>query len=270
MIGCSVRLNTEAAESPASNRQGVDSGAKTVLIQPPVGARVSAQEKRRPVTESHGGRKAFARQIEAMDDALDTMTAEQFLVKALRFMDEAVLKELNQSEPASPEAINRELRGWITGKHGSDESYEIVAMGVDHSWYALVAKLEVFSALRFYAKRGISSSYGLVAKLDPSTSPDSDDYRLQDLKFLIIDQKDGVFVTSFAARSFLQGYCAAWQFDGEKVRELWNSGRDHIFFEKVIPEGIVLKHCDALTDDNCKNPAEVRYIWSEKAWKKSP
>ncbi|MGB2655984.1 MAG: hypothetical protein WBC25_09355 [Candidatus Acidiferrum sp.] len=266
-----IGLATDKLSSPPERRAFI-SLSNSVGAEPgraQFGADESAQEKPHSV-EDRGGPKSFARALAEMADTVDSTTSEEILVSALKIMDGAILKRLNQDQPISLEVINKELRGWITGFHGPKESYEIVSMGPNSSWYALIAKVEVWSAIRFYVKSDNSTSYSLVAQLDPSDIPDPNDYHIASLIFLQINEADGVFVTFFSDGAILSNYCAAWRFDGMRVQELWNSGHDFVVLEKAIPGGIVLKRCSDIPNNNCKNPTQVRYTWSGKKWGKLP
>jgi hypothetical protein len=195
------------------------------------------------------------------------------LVDVLKIMDRAVLRELNEKKDVSTAQINEELEKWKLPKKSPADlyqgSYEIFALQPNRS-YVLIANFYVISALRVYARHGEEGTYRLAARLDPIVYQEY--LNMSPLEFRQIDKNDGVFLTIHGReyRRSSWGSYAAWRFDGDTVKELWNS--NEFLLCDIEARGIIVTHCKSLVrpDGTCDAGLQERYAWADGKWQRLP
>lgn len=232
-----------------------------------------AQEQKltTPSQDISTDRRVFERELRGalQNPSMDDIDLDHRFVGVLRIMDGAILRVLNQGKPISVSDMNQELKKWTVSDQNSNESYELVEMKSDAPWYALVAQLKTLSGVRIYAKGARQQAFALQARLD---SDSVEGYQMAPLKFIRVDEKDGVFLTVHGQSGQTAIFYNLWRFDGKSVQGVWDSGHFFMVLDRVVPGGIVITRCGEgpIKQDGSCDGTQLHYAWTDGKWQQLP
>jgi hypothetical protein len=206
-------------------------------------------------TASTDSIRAYRIAMKKMHSCGDDGECQNEFLKKIRIMENALLSDLNRKGTISVPQINANLKDWMVGDGQIKETERYVLAPIDGKGdpFVLAASYDLYSAVRVYVKNS-EGQYVLKARLDNNTSQD---YHLLGMRFVMINPKDAVFVTLFYPKAF---DCFVWQFDGEKINEIWNSEARNLSFLRADDGGIVFS----------KDGWQVRYSWTNGSWVEQP
>jgi len=230
-----------------------------------------AQQEKTPPADISADRRAFKRELRGamQSPSMDDIDLDHRFVGVLRIMDRAILRVLNQGRPISVNDLNQELKKWAVSEPNSSESYELVEMKSAAPCYVLVAQLNTLSGVRIYAKGAGEQHYSLQARLD---SDSVEGYQMAPLKFIPVDEQDGLFLTAHGRSGQTAIFYSLWRFDGQSVHAIWDSGHFFMALDRVVPGGIVITRCGdgPIKQDGSCDGTQLHYAWTNGKWQQLP
>jgi len=192
------------------------SAGLVIVCAPPFTERLRAQTESDPTAEfkQMSGEISAARLSGGEEN-------EAEMDKAFAYLDAVAISALNVSAEPNLDGANRGLAGLASHTPPVGENYRLVNLGGAPPAYAMVINFGLGgpAAVRIYA--GSAGNYALAARIDHFVQKDFLD---SDIELVPVSKSDPVFVTVSGRTDDLStGLFSAWQFDGHRVLNLWNS-----------------------------------------------
>ena len=195
--------------------------------------------------------------------------SEALMEKALDYLDSVAVSVLNiQAEPNLDEA-NRGLAGLASHTPPVGENYSLVKLGGKPAAYAMAVNFGLGgpAAVRIYA--GSAGNFALTARIDRFVQKDFVD---SDLELMPVSNSEPVFVTVAGRTDDLStGAFSAWQFDGHRMLNLWNSDLLQQSSYEADENGFRLAYCSHVDEDRpsqCLKMSRDLYRFQEGEWKR--
>jgi hypothetical protein len=189
--------------------------------------------------------------------------------KALAYLDSVAVSVLNVPSGPNLDGANRGLAGLVSRTPPVGENYRLVKLGGVPSAYAMVVNFGLGgpAAVRIYA--GPAGSYALAAKIDRFVQKDFLD---SDIEIVSGSNIEAVFVTVSGRTDDLStGVFSAWQFDGHRMLNLWNSDLLQQSSYEADENGFRLAYCSQVDDDRpsvCLKMSRDLYRFQSGEWKR--
>ena len=194
---------------------------------------------------------------------------EAQMEKALAYLDSVAVSGLNIPEGPNLDGANRGLAGLASPTPPVGENYRLVKLGGAPAAYALVVNFGLGgpAAVRIYA--GSAGSYALAGKIDRFVEKDFLD---SDLELAPVSNSEAVFVTVSGRTDDLStGAFSAWQFDGHRLLNLWNSDLLQQSSYDADENGLRLAYCSQVDEDRpsqCLKMTRDVYRFQSGEWKR--
>jgi hypothetical protein len=194
---------------------------------------------------------------------------EAQMEKALAYLDSVAVSELNIPGAPNLEGANRGLAGLASHTPPVGENYRLAKLGGSPAAYALVVNFGLGgpAAVRIYA--GSAGSYALAGKIDRFVQKDFLD---SDLELAPVSNSETVFVTISGRTDDLStGAFSAWEFDGHRVLNLWNSDLLQQSSYDADENGLRLAYCSQVDEDRpsqCLKMSRDVYRFQSGEWKR--
>ncbi len=235
-----------------------------VLGATPFAARLRAQTGSDPTAQ-------FKRISEELSSARLSGEAENEveMEKALTYLDSVAVSVLNIPAEPNLDGANRGLAGLASHTPPVGENYRLVQLGGTPAAYAMVVNFGLGgpAAVRIYA--GSAGNYALAARIDRFVQKGFLD---SDLELVPVSNSDPVFVTVSGRTDDLStGMFSAWQFDGHRALNLWNSDLLQQSSYEADENGFRLAYCSQVDEDRpsqCLKMSRDLYRFQAGEWKR--
>jgi hypothetical protein len=236
-----------------------------VIVGAPVFAvRLGAQTAGDPAAEF----KRISQELsEARLSGVDENDAR--MEKALTYLDSVAVSDLNTPEGPNLDGANRGLAGLASHTPPVGENYRLVKLGGAPAAYAMVVNFGLGgpAAVRIYA--GSAGNYALAARIDHVVQKDFLD---SDLELVPVSNSVPVFVTVSGRTDDLStGLFSAWQLDGHRLVNLWNSDLLQQSSYEEEESGFRLAYCSQVDEDRpsqCHKMSRDLYRFQAGEWKR--
>jgi hypothetical protein len=201
----------------------------------------------------------------------DAAAIQRYETRALGVLDTAVIRALAGHSDVDLQVLNERMAKFAVRKFASGESYRVSRVMDSPVVYALVADFGVDSpsAIRIYSQRSTAGQYTLAARIDRFTQKDLMDDSLQ---LVPVSTAAGVFVTVGGRTDDLKtGDFAAWQFDGQTLRQLWDSDLVEQSSYQTTGAGFEMTYCKEPDEEHlgvCLAMVHDTYAWQNGEWKR--
>ena len=240
------------------------SAGLVIVCAPPFTERLRAQTESDPTAEfkQMSGEISAARLSGGEEN-------EAEMEKAFVYLDTIAISALNVSAEPNLDGANRGLAGLASHTPPVGENYRLVNLGGAPPSYAMVVNFGLGgpAAVRIYA--GSAGNYALAARIDHFVQKDFLD---SDIELVPVSKSDPVFVTVSGRTDDLStGLFSAWQFDGHRVLNLWNSDLLQQSSYEADENGFRLAYCSQVDEDRpsqCLKMSRDLYRFQSGGWKK--
>jgi hypothetical protein len=194
---------------------------------------------------------------------------EAQMEKALAYLDSVAVSSLNIPGGPNLDGANRGLAGLASHTPPVGENYRLVKLGGAPAAYALVVNFGLGgpAAVRIYT--GSAGSHALAGKIDRFVQKDFLD---SDLELAPVSNSEAVFVTVSGRTDDLStGAFSAWQFDGHRLLNLWNSDLLQQSSYDADENGLRLAYCSQMDEDRpsqCLKMSRDVYRFQSGEWKR--
>jgi len=240
------------------------SAGLVIVCAPPFTERLRAQTESDPTAEfkQKSGEISAARLSGGEEN-------EAEMDKAFAYLDAVAISALNVSAEPNLDGANRGLAGLASHTPPVGENYRLVNLGGAPPAYAMVINFGLGgpAAVRIYA--GSAGNYALAARIDHFVQKDFLD---SDIELVPVSKSDPVFVTVSGRTDDLStGLFSAWQFDGHRVLNLWNSDLLQQSSYEADENGFRLAYCSQVDEDRpsqCLKMSRDLYRFQAGGWEK--
>ncbi len=194
---------------------------------------------------------------------------EARMEKALAYLDSVAVSVLNIPAGPNLDGANRGLAGLASHTPPVGENYRLVKLGGTPAGYAMVVNFGLGgpAAVRIYA--GSAGNYALAARIDRFVQKDFLD---GDIEIVPVSKSEPVLVTVSGRTDDLStGMFSAWQFDGHRVLNLWNSDLLQQSSYEADENGFHLAYCSLVDEDRpsqCLKMSRDLYRFQAGEWKR--
>jgi hypothetical protein len=194
---------------------------------------------------------------------------ETQMAKALAYLDAVVVADLNIAGGPNLDGANRGLAALASHMPPVGENYRLVKLGGAPAAYALVVNFGLGgpAAVRIYA--GSPGNYALAGRIDRFIQKDFLD---SDLELAPVSNSEAVFVTVSGRTDDLStGAFSAWQFEGHRLLNLWNSDLLQQSSYDADENSLRLAFCSQVDEDRpsqCLKMSRDVYRFQSGEWKR--